>query len=239
LFPPAADDLSNSVSTWHSREYLHPSQLQAGDVLVVGAGNSGTQIVIEIADNEVNRQVWLVGPDRGQLPRHILGRDFFRWVVATLFKFKRTGFLGQKLYERLGPRGDPVFSDVYEKMQHVDVDRVTGRITGVENGRLITNDGGRFDVSNVIWATGFRPAYSWIDLDIFTEQGYPRQTQGVVPESPGLYFVVLPWLNRANSSLIGGVGTDAEYIRITYSTELMTDGRSKSHALFTWRINHL
>lgn len=209
--PPVAADLPNDIFSCHSSEYTNPSSLQAGDVLVVGAGNSGTQIATEIANDDVNRRVWLVGPDRGQLPRRLLGRDFFRWAVPTIFRFKRTGFLGRKLYQRTGPQGDPVFADAYEKMQDAGVDRVTGRITDVENGRPTTEDGHRFDVFNVIWATGFRPEFTWIELDMFTEEGYPKQTRGVT-EIPGLYFVGLPWLYRASSSLIGGVGADAEYI---------------------------
>lgn len=178
FIPPVAADLPNDVFSCHSSEYTNPSTLQGGDVLVVGAGNSGTQIATEIANDDLNRRVWLVGPDRGQLPRRILGRDFSRWAVPTIFRFRRTGFLGRKLYEKTAPQGDPVFADAYEKMQDAGVDRVTGRITDVENGRPTTEDGDGFDVNNVIWATGSRPEFSWIDLDIFTEEGYPRQTRG-------------------------------------------------------------
>lgn len=198
--PLVADATPNDIFSFHSSKYTNPSTLQSGDVLVVGAGNSGTQIATEITNDDVNKRVWLVGPDRGQLPRRILGRDFFRWAVPTIFRFKRTGLLGRKLFEKTGPQGDPVFADAYENMLDAGVDRVTGRITGVENGRPATDDGDRFDVNNVIWATGFRPEFSWIELDIFTDEGYPRHTRGVVTEIPGLYFVGLPWPHWASSS---------------------------------------
>lgn len=210
--PPVAEEIPNDVFTCHSSEYTNPSQLQSGDVLVVGAGNSGTQIAIEIADTDESRQVWLVGPDTGEIPRRLLGRDFYRWAGPTLLNFKRTGFLGRRIYERTAGNADPVFSNERQKMQEVGVKRVVSRITDVENGRPSTADGDRFDVNNVIWCTGFRPEYSWIDIDVFQDDGYPRHKRGVVTEVPGLYFIGLPWMYRLSSALLGGVGRDAEHI---------------------------
>ena len=64
----------------------------------------------------------------------------------------------------------------------------------------------------IIWCTGFVPDYRWIDLPIFGEDGYPRHEHGVVSEAPGLFFVGLRFQHRLSSSLIGGVGDDAEFI---------------------------
>lgn len=210
--PPVADQIPEHVLTCHSCEYANPAQLQAGDVLVAGAGNSGTQIATEIATDDESRQVWLVGPDRGQLPRRLLGLDLYRWIGPTLLKLSRTSFLGRRLYEKVSDQGDPVFENEHAKMQDAGVERVAGRITAVKDGRPATDEGDRFDVNNVVWCTGFSPEFSWIDVDVFQEDGSPRHERGVVPEAPGLYFVGLPWLDRLNSSLIGGVGTDAEHI---------------------------
>jgi len=103
------------------------------------------------------------------------------------------------------------------------VERTVGRITAVEDGRPVTEGGDRFDVSNVLWCTGFRPEFSWIEVDVFQEDGFPRHERGVVSEVPGLYYVGLPWLDRLNSSLIGGVGTDAEHIA-THIKDHVRDG---------------
>lgn len=210
--PPVSEELPDDLLTIHSSEYANPSRLVNGDVLVVGAGNSGTQIATEIAEADHTGEVWLVGPDRGRIPRTILGRDFYRWVGPTLMRLKRTGILGRRLFERMAGRGDPVFKNEFEKMQEAGVQRVTGRVTSVEDGRPSTAEGERFDVDTVVWCTGFLPEFSWIELDVFRETGYPRHTRGVVTEAPGLYFVGLPWLHRPNSSLIGGVGRDAEHV---------------------------
>lgn len=69
----------------------------------------------------------------------------------------------------------------------------------------------RDGVSTVIWATGYRPDFSWIDLPIFDEYGYPRQARGVT-EVPGLFFLGLPWMHTQGSSLLMGVGRDATHL---------------------------
>jgi putative flavoprotein involved in K+ transport len=66
-------------------------------------------------------------------------------------------------------------------------------------------------VSTVIYATGFHPDFSWIDLPVFDERGYPRYTRGVT-EIPGLYFCGLHWMHTQGSGLFYGVGEDAEYV---------------------------
>jgi putative flavoprotein involved in K+ transport len=74
-------------------------------------------------------------------------------------------------------------------------------------------------VEGVIWATGFRPDYHWIELPIFDADGYPHHQRGVVKEAPGLYFAGLPFQTALSSALLGGVGADAEYIvgQLTHS----------------------
>ena len=210
--PEVAEEVPDEVFMCHSREYRNPSQLQEGDVLVVGAGNSGTQIATELANVDGTGTVWLVGPDRGTLPRTILGRDFYRWAGPTILKVRRTSFIGQRLYDRMASQGDPVFSDEYEAMEAAGVERITGYITAVADGRPAMADGETFDVSNIVWCTGFRPGFDWIDLEVFDEDGHPRHERGVVTDCPGLYFVGLQWLYRPNSSLLGGVGQDAEHV---------------------------
>ena len=66
-------------------------------------------------------------------------------------------------------------------------------------------------ISTVIWATGYRPDYSWIDMDVFDDDGRPSQTRGVASE-PGLYFLGLPFLMSRGSSFIYGVWHDAKHI---------------------------
>jgi hypothetical protein len=77
---------------------------------------------------------------------------------------------------------------------------------------MLLAGGQRLDVANVIWATGFRPAFPWIDRPVFAADGRPRHHRGVVPDEPGLYFLGLRRLSRLNSSLLNGVGADAAHL---------------------------
>jgi putative flavoprotein involved in K+ transport len=63
-------------------------------------------------------------------------------------------------------------------------------------------------VKTIVWATGFRPDYSWLDVPVLDAKGFVRHYGGVA-ESPGLYLMGLPFLRRRKSSLIDGVGDDA------------------------------
>ncbi|MEV6826009.1 NAD(P)/FAD-dependent oxidoreductase [Amycolatopsis sp. NPDC051102] len=66
-------------------------------------------------------------------------------------------------------------------------------------------------IGSVIWATGYRLDFSWVDLPIFDEWGYPRHDEGVTVH-PGLYAVGLPWLTSAASAVFVGAGADAAHI---------------------------
>ncbi|HEX4747394.1 MAG TPA: NAD(P)-binding domain-containing protein [Gaiellaceae bacterium] len=69
----------------------------------------------------------------------------------------------------------------------------------------------RAGISTVLWASGYRPAFGWIDVPIIDDLGFPLATRGVT-DVPGLTFVGLPWLYTRKSPLLLGVGEDAEHI---------------------------
>jgi len=91
------------------------------------------------------------------------------------------------------------------------VERVA-RVAGVRDGKPVLEDGRVLDVANVIWAAGFHPGFSWIDLPVLDEHGEPKQERGVVASQPGLYFVGLHFLYAMSSTMIHGVGRDAKYV---------------------------
>jgi putative flavoprotein involved in K+ transport len=62
----------------------------------------------------------------------------------------------------------------------------------------------------VLWATGFRPDYSWLDVPVLDRKGLIRHDGGVVVDSPGMYLMGMPFLRRRKSTLIDGAGDDAE-----------------------------
>lgn len=67
------------------------------------------------------------------------------------------------------------------------------------------------DIAVILWATGYRWGFGWIDLPIFDGWGYPIQDRGVTGYS-GLYFVGLHFLHTRKSALFYGVGEDADYV---------------------------
>jgi putative flavoprotein involved in K+ transport len=91
------------------------------------------------------------------------------------------------------------------------VERVP-RTVGSQDGFPVLEDGRVMDVATVIWCTGFRPDFAWIDLPVLGQDGAPANHRGVVGSQPGLYLIGLWVLSRFTSSLLGGVGSDAEHI---------------------------
>ena len=74
-------------------------------------------------------------------------------------------------------------------------------------------------IANVIWSTGFRLDFSWIDLDLNLRDGYPEQAQGV-SAYPGLYFIGLQLMHTRKSGLIFGVGEDAQHVAASVAQHL-------------------
>jgi putative flavoprotein involved in K+ transport len=212
--PPFARELDESIVQLHSKEYRNPSQIQEGGVLVVGAGNSGAEIAIELAPHH---QTWLSGRDTGQeparagsLPDHLFTP--IMWFMATRVLTVKTPF-GRKVRDHFfdPPRGIPLGRVRRKDFAAAGIERVP-RMTEVRNGYPVLDDGRALKVSNVIWCTGFTPNCDWIDLSLPTHNGVPIHDRGIVESCPGLYFVGLPFLYSLSSALLGGVGRDAEHI---------------------------
>jgi putative flavoprotein involved in K+ transport len=211
--PAFARELDERIVQLHSKEYRNRSQIQKGGVLVVGAGNSGAEIAIELAPHH---KIWLAGPDTGQEPTRAGSRldrlvTPILWLVATRLTVKMT--LGRKLRDRFldPPRGIPLGRVRQKDFAPAGIERVP-RMTGVVNGCPVLEGGKVLEVSNVIWCTGYAPSYDWIDLSLPTRNGLPIHDRGIVESCPGLYFVGLLFLYSLSSALVGGVGRDAEHI---------------------------
>jgi putative flavoprotein involved in K+ transport len=206
--PNVASSLSPKIHQLHSRDYRSPFDLPAGPVLVVGAGNSGAQIALELARDH---KVWLAGRDTGHMPRRLLGRDIFDWLWPLMRRFTADTRIGRRMRENvLHAGGDALIGILERTIVEGGVVRV-GRVDG-ERGGWPVCDGVALEPSTIVWCTGFTPDFSWIDLPVFDESGFPRHRRGVVDEAPGLYFLGLRFQHRLNSSLVGGVGYDAEFV---------------------------
>jgi putative flavoprotein involved in K+ transport len=92
------------------------------------------------------------------------------------------------------------------------VEWVEERTEGVRDGKPVLTDGRVLDVANVVWCTGFRQDFSWIEADIVGDDGWPLEDRGVVESLPGLYFMGLAFQSAFSSMLLFGVGRDAEYV---------------------------
>ena len=65
------------------------------------------------------------------------------------------------------------------------------------------------EIRTILWATGFRPDYSWLDVDVLDAKSMVRHDGGVVVDSPGMYVIGMPFLRRRKSSFIDGACDDA------------------------------
>jgi putative flavoprotein involved in K+ transport len=66
-------------------------------------------------------------------------------------------------------------------------------------------------IRSVIWATGYAFDFGWVELPVFDERRYPVHRRGVTAAA-GVYFLGLPWLYKAKSAFLSGVGEDASFI---------------------------
>ena len=206
VVPDVAAALSAEVAQLHSSEYRNPRQLPAGRVLVVGAGNSGLQIALELADtHEVDVAV---GSRQKMVPQRPLGRDLFWWLTKTGLLTRPATSPLVRLFRRRG--GDLVIGTSQPMLDGAGV-RMRPRLVDVEGRSARFADGATLEVDAVVWATGFRPDYSWIDIPGVCEAGTVVHRRGV-SGVPGLSFVGLPWQHTRGSALLGFVGHDAAWI---------------------------
>jgi putative flavoprotein involved in K+ transport len=209
--PDFAGELDPTITQLHSSAYRNLSQLQKGPVLVVGASHSGSDIAFEAAPRH---DVVLSGRDTGQLPVPVesrRGRFAFRALLFVGSHVLTVDTpLGRKLRPQIRQGGGPLLRYRRKDLKAAGVERVLARTVGVEGGLPVLDDGRVLEVRNVIWCTGFRPDYSWVRFPFeLGDDGFPVQYRGVVPSSPGLYVVGLPFLHSFASMLIAGTDRDA------------------------------
>jgi putative flavoprotein involved in K+ transport len=210
--PDFASELDPRIVQMHSSEYRGPTQLADGDVLLVGAGNSGAEIAYELVQT---RRCLLAGKSSGQIPaphgslRFRAGFRVFRFFMHHIVRVDTR--IGRKLAPELFAHADPLIRRREKDLEAVGIERVE-RVAGVQDGLPVLEDGRVVDVPNVVWCTGFRNEFSWVDLPVFGGDGQPRHYRGVVESEPGLYFLGLPFQYSASSDVLPGRGRDARYI---------------------------
>ena len=231
--PDFAKDLDPSILQLHSSEYRRPGQLRDGPVLVVGASHSGTDIAYEAAET---RPTTLVGRDNGEIPVRLESRRMK--VVFPVLMFLWKHLLTRRTPD--GPQGDappplPRRTDAAGEAlrpRRARSRRATRRASSASRRAPVLADGTVVDVANVVWATGFRQDFDWIDLPVFGEDGWPTEFRGVVDDAPGLFFCGLSFQYAFSSMLVGGAGRDAEYVarRIAARTPQQVEQREPKAA---------
>lgn len=199
--------LSNKVFQVHSADYKNPLQLNKGSVLVVGGGNSGSQIAVELSKD---RDVYLsVGHKMKFIPQNIGNKSVF-WYFDKLgiYTASSNSIIGQFIKKR----PDPIFGLELKKLLKTGVIKLKSKATGSNDNIFKFEDNTELQVENVVWSTGFRMDYSWLNVsNILNEKGFPIHKRGVTPIE-GLFFLGLPWQNSRGSALIHGVGKDAKHL---------------------------
>lgn len=206
--PPFAQQLEAGITQLHSSQYREPSMVPRGEVLVVGAGTSGLEIALDLAPTH---RVHLAGKPTAHIPDPLFryAGGLYWWFISNLLT-ERTP-MGRKAKAQVRAHGAPLIRVSMAQVAAAGVEHVP-RVTGIHEGKPVVEGGRVLPVQTVVWATGFRPDFSWVDAPITDEQGWPKAERGVSTVLPGLYFVGLVFQFGLTSGLVGGVGRDAAYV---------------------------
>jgi putative flavoprotein involved in K+ transport len=203
--PKLATDLGDDVFQTHAVGYRRPDEVPTGTVLVVGGGNTGFQIAKELS--ATRKVVLSVGSRQKPLPQRVLARDLFWWLAKARILDKT---VDSRLGRKLSTRDTLIGSSPRELKKRYRVE-IRPRLVHADGNTVRFEDGSELQIDAVVWASGYRPDYSWIKLPIFDEDARLRHRRGAT-DVPGLYFLGLTWQYTRGSALIGWVKDDAEFI---------------------------
>jgi putative flavoprotein involved in K+ transport len=211
--PVYAARLGPTVVQLHSSAYQNAEQLNHGPTLVVGGGNSGAEVALDVARS--GRRVWLSGRDVGHIPiriESVAARFVLPLILRGLFHrvlTMRTP-MGRRKRAEVFAHGLPLVRTKSEHLASAGIERVP-RVIGVRHGLPQLEDGRVLDVANVLWCTGFEPGLDWLDIPGVAHDD-PVTERGVVPGQPGLYFVGLLFLYSVSSAMVHGLARDARHV---------------------------
>ena len=206
--PSISDHIAPDIYQIHSSAYHNPESLPVGDVLVVGAATSGIEIALEISKTHTT---FISGRPTFHIPDKVLkyAGEFYWWFVSTIITVNTP--IGKKAKEKIIHGGSPLIRVSYDDLEVAGVETLP-RLNELNNGRPQFENGSALNVSSIIWATGYRPDFSWIEMNLTDETGWPMTKRGISSTNYGLYFIGMPFQFGLTSGLVGGVGRDADYI---------------------------
>ena len=232
--PEFAGELDPAIRQLHSAEYRDPSQLRDGPVLIVGVSHSGADLALEAS---ATHRTYISGRSHGELPfsvdsrRGRLALPVLKFIAFNLLTLRTP--VGRKMAPKVRRGGAPLLRARRADLLKAGVEWIEARTVGVSDGRPMLADGQVLDVANVVWCTGFRPDYSWIDLPVVGDDGWPLEDRGVARTAPGLYFLGVPFQSGFTSMLVVGADRDAAHVarRIAEVQAVARPAPSARHAL--------
>lgn len=205
--PTFAKDLSPDLRQLHSSQYKNPDDLIEGNVLVVGGGNSGAQIAVELSNQ---REIHLsISQKMKFVPMKVGKKSVFWWFNKIgIYKAPHDSWIGKKIRKS----GDPIMgTELKDALASGAVIQKSRAVNG-ENSTIYFQDQTSLNIQNIIWSTGFALDYGWLKVKgALNYEVRPIHQRGVT-QIDGLYFLGLPWQYRRGSALLQGVGEDAKYI---------------------------
>ncbi|WP_353827825.1 flavin-containing monooxygenase [Agromyces sp. SYSU T0242] len=209
--PGFAADLADGIVSVHSDDYRGPSQLPPGRVLVVGFGNSASEIALELSRTH---ETWISGAPSGELPfRHGRTGARFAFPVVRLIMthvITRGWPVGRRIISKMEGRAELLIRVRRRDLAAAGV-RMVPRTTGVRDGLPVVGDSVA-EVASVVWCTGYREDYSWVGLPGFEGGVRPPNVRGVVETAPGVYLIGQHLLHAESSGTLPGIARDARWI---------------------------
>ncbi|WP_422090582.1 flavin-containing monooxygenase [Tenacibaculum ovolyticum] len=206
--PPCHTKISADILQMHSNYYKRVSKLKEGDTLVVGGGDSGYQILNEISKDS-SRTVYFSGDTTVKsLPQQFLGKTLWWWfTIIGFLSYSKYSWIGKRISSSLQP---VIGTDVKEILSRKNVVS-QGRTKDALNNDIFFEESKVSSIKNIIWATGYRPNFKWIEGLELDGNSYPKNYRGI-SNIEGLYFIGLPWMFTRGSATLGGVSKDASYL---------------------------
>jgi putative flavoprotein involved in K+ transport len=176
---------------------------------VVGAGNSGAQIAVELA--KAGRKVTLSTTRKPVYsPHRIWGISVF-WWFSTL-KFYDILTVNTRLGRKLMNLPEPIMGKELNHLLEKGIITLKPKLTSLWSEEAAFEDNSKVKVDSVVWCTGYEWLCHFMQIpDACHEDGLLLHSRGISP-IPGLYYVGLPWQHKRTSGLLMGVGDDARYV---------------------------
>lgn len=205
--PSVSANLSSHIFQIHSSQYKSPSQIPKGKVLVVGGGNSGMQIAVELA--KTHEVTVSISHPLTFLPLQLFGKSIFNLL-------EKVGLLYAEINTKRGrwfqKRKDPIFGFEGKKLIRNGAIKLQEKVVSASGNNIMFQNGDTYSAESIIWSTGFVQNYNWLEIEqAVNEKGFPNHIKGISPVK-GLYYIGLPWQSQRGSALICGVGKDAAYV---------------------------